>query len=360
MELKTTPLYEKCKQLGGRFVDFHGWYLPLQFDGILVEHQHVRSKVGIFDCSHMTEFLIHGNDKIREFSYRTITDFEKLPVGMCKYTALLSEEGTIIDDCVGVKWDAETLFVVANAGTQHEVANILCGDSIHAQDMSDQTVKIDIQGPWSREILLQNGFDCVAELKYWRGSLGQWKGKDFFITRAGYTGELGYELYLPVEIGAEIWDILVNTPEVKPCGLGARDTLRTEMGYPLSGQDIDPTMTPLEASMDRFIDWQHEFVGKDILRRQQSNGSYRRLVGIRTRTRQSPRHGQVLVANEREVGVVTSGTYGPSVGTGVGLARVDLPYSQVGSVFTIKDKNVAVEVCETPIYKGGTARIQFS
>ena len=357
MELKKTPLFECCEKSGGRFVDFHGWYLPVQFEGIIVEHLHVRSHAGIFDCSHMGEFLIHGRDKISYFSFLTCGDFMPLPVGKCRYTAILNKDGSVLDDCVGMKLDEETLFVVTNAGPLEEVSSLLCPSDVQAEDITQQIVKIDVQGPRSLDVLLQAGFDSqIAGLKYWTGGRFEWRGEKIIITRAGYTGELGYELYLPVSIGADIWVKLVSHAEVKPCGLGARDTLRTEMGYPLNGQDILPGTTPLMASMDRFIDWEHDFIGKDLLLQQKNRGDYRVLTGIKTHTRQAPRHNQKIVFQDSEVGEVTSGTYGPSVGVGVGLAMLDKKVAIPGTFLQIAGRPLQVEVCNVPIYQNGTAR----
>jgi len=360
LNYKVTPLYEECKKLGGRFVDFHGWYLPVQFEGIIAEHLHVRSYVGIFDCSHMSEFVVEGEDNISTFSRHTCEDFSILPSGKCKYTALLDNDGKIVDDIVGLKLDESSLFIVANSVTREKVASIICDTEINGEDISDELVKIDIQGPKTRDVLLELGFDFVADLKFWTGK-ECYCGRHFIIvTRAGYTGELGYEFYLSEEAGIEVWRKLVNHPMIKPCGLGARDTLRTEMGFPLSGQDILPGMTPLNASMDRFINWEHEFIGKEYLLTQKKNNDYPRLVGIKTHSRQAPRHGQNLLLNSSVKGVVTSGTFGPSVGVGVGIAYLEADASEPGTELEIEGRGLKVEVCEVPIYKNGTARIRFS
>ncbi len=361
MDLKKTPLFECCEKAGGRFVDFHGWYLPVQFEGIIAEHLHVRSHAGIFDCSHMGEFLISGKDKIAEFSYLTCGDFCPLPVGKCRYSAILNPDGSILDDCVGMKLDEDTLFVVTNAGPLEQVASVLCNSRISAENITEKIVKIDVQGPKSLDVLLQTGFSPrISELKYWTGGKFEWKGEEIIITRAGYTGELGYELYLPLSISAEVWGNLVSHPDIKPCGLGARDTLRTEVGYPLNGQDILPGTTPLMASMDRFIDWEHDFIAKDILQKQKETGNYRILKGIKSHTKQSPRHEQKLLFQDKEVGVVTSGTYGPSVGVGVGLAMLEKEVATPGTILQIASRPLQVEVCDVPIYQNGTARKKVS
>ncbi len=361
MGLKRTPLFECCEKSGGRFVDFHGWYLPVQFEGIIAEHLHVRSHAGIFDCSHMGEFLIHGKDKILHFSYLTCSDFVPLPVAKCRYTAILNPDGSILDDCVGMKLDEETLFVVTNAGPLEQVSSLLCNSNVQAEDITSQIVKIDVQGPRSLDVLMDTGFSPhVKGLKYWTGGTFEWKGERIIITRAGYTGELGYELYLPLSVGADMWNTLISHPDVKPCGLGARDTLRTEMGYPLNGQDITHGTTPLMVCMDRFIDWDHDFIGKDFLMKQKEGGDYRILTGIKTHTRQAPRHNQKLIYQDREVGEVTSGTFGPSVGVGVGLAMLEKQVATPETILQIAGRPLQIEVCKVPLYQNGTARKKVS
>ncbi|MCX8063666.1 MAG: glycine cleavage system aminomethyltransferase GcvT [Candidatus Hydrogenedentes bacterium] len=360
MNYKVTPLYEECKKLGGRFIEFGGWYLPLQFEGIVVEHSHVRQKVGIFDCSHMSEFVVEGKEGISKFSSYSCEDFLSLPVGKCRYTALVDTQGVIVDDIVGFKLDEQTLFIVGNASMREKTANLICGLDVGGEDISDELVKIDIQGPKSRDVLLSLGFDFVKDMKFWTGKECFWGKRIMIVTRAGYTGELGYEFYLSQDMGIEIWRMLTANPLVKPCGLGARDTLRTEMGFPLSGQDIMPGMTPLNASMDRFINWNHQFYGKDIILKQKEDNTYPRLMSIRTYTRQAPRHGQRLLSDGVQKGIVTSGTFGPSVGTGVGIGYLESEVAFPGTQLQVEGKDLRVEVCETPIYKNGTARVKFS
>lgn len=351
--MRYTPIAGEYVRHGGRVVDFHGWGLPIYFTGIIEEHLHVRAKAGMFDCSHMGEFLVHGALGIAALSDMVIGDLAALPIGRCRYTTLLNENAGIIDDCVVLKLASEELLCVTNAGTLEEVATLFAEGVPEIEDISDGTAKIDIQGPQALEVLRSLGFDTASHLKFWTG-MGLDDG--IILVRAGYTGELGYELYVPAEDAAALWRRFAEHPAVIPCGLGARDTLRTEMGYPLSGQDVTVYRTPLEASMNRFITWESSFPGKARLEAQREAGDYQILVALRSPDRRAPRTGYALMKDGRNVGEVTSGTFGPSVGCGIGLGYVPLELARDGVVLQAgpREQNVVVET--PPLYKFGSGR----
>jgi aminomethyltransferase len=355
--MQQTPLHGEYAASGGKVVDFHGWALPVQFQGIVQEHLHVRAKAGLFDCSHMGEFILEGAEAIAAFDRLVYSDMVKLRVGLCRYSALLNTQGGIIDDCVGLKLDENTLYLVTNAGPLDEVDALLAPLGA-VRNISAETAKIDLQGPLSRAILLELGFD-IADLKYWNGRRTTWQGHDMVVTRAGYTGELGYELFLPAAAGPLLWRALVAHPDVAPCGLGARDTLRTEVGYPLNGEDLAPDRTPLESGMGRFIAWDTEFPGKAELEKQRDANVYEVLVAIRSLDRRAPRHGFEIRQGDEVVGLVTSGTFGPSVAAGVGLARVKQSVAASGTALTAGPRALPIEIADIPIYKNGTCRQQF-
>ncbi len=356
--MRKTFLHDEHLAGGGKVVDFHGWAMPVQFKSILVEHSHTREKASLFDCSHMGEFCVKGMDALRAFDSLTCSGILALKVGRCRYGALLNSSGRIIDDIVTIKLAEDELYVVTNAGPLDEVSAKMTSLSGEVVDLSDGTSKIDIQGPLSRDILVELGFSCVSDLKFYTAKRAEWNGSPIVVSRAGYTGELGFELYVPNDLAVELWRLLLGHGDVEPAGLGARDTLRTEMGYSLSGQDIDETRTPLESGMTPLIAWDTDFVGKDALSEMREKDDYQLLTGIRSQSRRAPRSGQEVKKDGEVVGVVTSGTFGPSVGVGVGLAYVPKELAAAGTELNVGPKDMPVETADRPFYKHGTCRIK--
>lgn len=354
--MQYTPLLSEYERHGGKVVDFHGWGLPLQFQGILEEHRWVRKEAGVFDCSHMGEFVIRGDENIRCFSNLVIGNMVKLAVGRCRYTTLLKESGGIIDDGVALRLSPEEVFFVTNAGALEAVAAWLQHYVPEIENISGDMAKIDVQGPRAPKIMQALGFSGVETLAFWAGGRFQWEKVDVIVTRAGYTGELGYELFVPNDDAIALWRALTAFPEVVPCGLGARDTLRTEMGYPLSGQDVDESRTPVEAGLNRFIAWDTEFPGKSILETQRDSGDHDVLVALRSADKRAPRHGFELRHDDAVVGEVTSGTFGPSVGYGVGLGYVPVALAQPGQHFAAGPRSLPVTIETLPFYKDATGR----
>ncbi len=353
--MRQTPLYDEHVALGGKVVDFHGWALPVQFTGIVQEHLHTRAKAALFDCSHMGEFRIRGKAAIEAYSDLVCSDPMKLAVGRGRYGALLNDDGGIIDDIITIKLAEDDLFVVTNAGPLEKVAGIFCGCHEDVVNVSDQTAKIDIQGPLARDILARE-IPKASELKYFKACLAEWMGTEIVLSRTGYTGELGYELFVPESLAVPLWRALLAHDDVAPAGLGARDTLRTEVGYALSGQDFDESRSPLEANMETFVAWDTAFIGKDALLDQKSKGGYSVLTAIRTADRRAPRHEYNVKQDGSTVGVVTSGTFGPSVGHGIGLAYVPQECSSPGTRLTAGPKDLAIETATLPFYTAGTCR----
>jgi aminomethyltransferase len=356
--MQQTALFDTYAASGAKVVDFHGWALPVQFAGIVQEHKQTRTAAGLFDCSHMGEFVLQGEAAIAALDRLVFADMMNLRVGLCRYTAILNDQGGVIDDCIGIKLTEDTMFLVVNAGPTETVEEIL-GATPGVTNITADLTKIDIQGPKSRDVLLDHGFDVVRDLKYWNGLQFDWKGHDVIITRAGYTGELGYEIFVPNAIGPDLWNALLAHDAVEPCGLGARDTLRSEVGYPLNGEDLAQNKTPLESGMDRLIKWDKDFVGKDKLEAQRDRDDYTRLTAIQSKDRRAPRHGFEIKKDGEVVGTVTSGTFGPSVGVGVGLADLGKDCIEPGTQLTAGPRDLPIETAEIPIYKDGTCRIKF-
>ena len=354
--MRSTPLFNEYARHDGRVVDFHGWELPLHFKGIIAEHHHVREKAGVFDCSHMGEFLIRGRSGIKALDRLLIGDMSAVRPGKCRYSAILNENAGIIDDCVALKLSDEELLLTTNAGPLEQVATLLDAQAPGVRNISDQTAKIDVQGPKAPAALRAMGLVGIEKLTFWTGMRLVWNEEDLIVTRAGYTGELGYELYMSHEAAPLVWRALMALPETMPCGLGARDTLRTEMGYPLSGQDVDETRTPLEAGMGRFIAWETSFPGKACLEAQRAAGDHRTLVALRSQDRRAPRHGYALYHEGTVIGEVTSGVFGPSVGCGVGLGYVPVALARPGMTLQAGPRNMNVRIETPPIYKQASGR----
>jgi len=282
-----------------------------------------------------------------------------IPIGRCRYTGILNAQGGIIDDVVVLHPSPDQWHVITNAGPLEKVATLLAGQVPGLEDASSTTAKIDVQGPSSLDILLSLGVREAAKLKYWDCGHANWRGVPIILTRAGYTGELGYELYVPDTIAVDIWRALLLHPEAAPCGLGARNILRAEMGYPLNGEDMWEEKTPLEANMGRFIAWDSEFPGKDRILALRDKGDYNVLTAIRSTDRRAPRAGFEIKNDGRVVGHVTSGTFGPSVGTGVGLAYLPQPLAAHGTRLTAGPRNMDIVTSEVPLYEGGTCRMKI-
>ncbi|MDP7639172.1 MAG: glycine cleavage system aminomethyltransferase GcvT, partial [Candidatus Hydrogenedentes bacterium] len=344
--------------LNAKIVNFNGWALPVQFDGIVQEHLHTRSTASMFDCSHMGEYRFKGADAVERFGREVISDPSKIPVGRCRYGAILNESGGILDDLITFRMSEDELYVVTNAGPIESVTERFCADNPGSEHVSYATAKIDIQGPASREHLLSAGFEATESLKYFNCLWTTWRGHEILLSRTGYTGELGYELFMANELAEEVWDVFHTTDGIRPAGLGARDTLRTEVGYALSGQDFDESVTPLEAGMEGFVAWDTDFVGKSALEAKREAGGPRYFVAVRTRSRRAPRHGFEIKGGGNVVGAVTSGTFGPSLGEGVGLARVDGEYASAGAKLSAGPKNIELEVADIPIFKDGSCRVK--
>jgi len=269
---------------------------------------------------------------------------------------MLNEAGGVVDDLITFRMAEDELYVVTNAGPLEAVTDRICHTAGGAEHVSYQTAKIDIQGPDAQRVALAAGFDPAKHLKYFQATWTEWEGFPALISRTGYTGELGYELYIPSDLAVTLWNRLLEIDSVEPAGLGARDTLRTEVGYGLSGQDFDENVTPLEAGMEPFIAWDTEFVGKQALEDTRAQGDARALVGIVTDSKRKPQHGFEVFHEAMVVGEVTSGTYGPSVGCGVGLARLDRGLTAPGTKLLAGPKKLEIEVIEIPAYREGTAR----
>ena len=347
--------------MGARLVTFAGWNMPLQYKGILHEHDHTRRCVSVFDTCHMGELALEGHAVCADLSRLISSNTEQIEVGRCRYGLLLNEGGGILDDLVVYRRGKQSYMLVANAGTTERDrewigAHVSAGTTV--ADQSEQTGKIDVQGPRCLEVLEQFTDILLERLGYYRFATGRLWEFDVVISRTGYTGELGYEVYSNTDAINRIWERLLEQPLVEPAGLGARDTLRLEVGYPLYGQDMDECRTPLEASLERHVDMSKEFIGKRALVHQQEEGTAEKLVGVALDGRQAARHGSELTRDGETVGTVTSGSFAPSLGYAIALGYVRAAYSSPGTPLEIKagSRMLQGRITELPFYRRGTAR----
>ncbi len=356
-DLKKTPLNALEKELGGKMVDFGGWELPVQFSGILDEHEAVRTGAGIFDVSHMGELTVRGPEALALLQRTTCNDVSKLEDGRAQYNGLLYENAGFVDDILIYRNAPDDYFVVVNASNSDKDFEWLReqakGAEADVQNVSADYAQLAIQGPRA-EALLQPLTDLqLGPIKYYRFAAGKVDGADAIVSRTGYTGEDGFEVYVAPEHAPRIMQKLIDGG-AKPCGLGARDTLRLEAKMALYGNDIDNTTTPLEADLGWIVKLEKgDFVGRDVLQREKSEGPGRKLVGFEMIDRGIARHGYPIVDGTEEIGVVTSGTHSPTLKKAIGLAYLPSGKTTPGTEFTvlIRGKETRARVVPTPFYK---------
>ncbi|GFE61450.1 glycine cleavage system aminomethyltransferase GcvT [Geobacter sp. AOG2] len=359
-QLRVTPLCGRHEALKALMAPFGGWNMPIQYEGIIAEHAWCRAKAALFDICHMGEFLFEGDfvagglNEVFTFSVTTI------PVGRSRYGFLLNADGGIIDDLIVFRMADDKAMIVVNAATATNdfvVINDRLKGGIFT-DISAGTGKLDVQGPLSRDVMVAAFGTEIAAIPYFRFITLNLLGVEAIISRTGYTGELGYEIFIPSDKVGELWDLLLKDERVRPAGLGARDVLRLEVGYSLYGSDIDEATTPMEAGLEGFVDLTRDFVGKASLLRQKEEGVARRKVAFEVNSRRSPRHHYELCFGGENVGTVTSGVFSPMLGRGVGLGFVKPDLATVGTPLTIIHERVSMEatICELPFYRGGSLR----
>jgi len=355
--LKKTPLHEVEKELGGKMVDFGGWELPVQFSGILEEHEAVRTKVGVFDVSHMGEVMVKGPQALELLQRATCNDVAKLDQGRIHYNGLLYPNGGFVDDILIYQNTPEDFFVVVNASNTDKDFEWLQQSSkdldVDVKNVSADYAQLAIQGPEAERVLQPMTDVALADIKYYRFANGTVDGAPAIVSRTGYTGEDGFEIYTAPEHAPRILRKLVAAG-VKPCGLGARDTLRLEAKMALYGNDIDQTTTPIEADLGWIVKLDKgEFAGRDILAHEKAEGPKRKLVGFEMVDRGIARHGYPVVDGSEEIGVITSGTHSPTLKKAIGLAYLPLDKSAQGTEFMvlIRGKETRARVVPTPFYK---------
>lgn len=362
--MKKTPLNQVHRDLGARMVDFGGWDMPVQYSGVIDEHQAVREAAGLFDVSHMGEVEVSGSNALAFIQYLTINDASKLADGQVQYSAMCYPEGGVVDDVTLYRFsESRYLFCVNASNTDKDFAwmeQVLAESAmtdVVLVNRSDEFAQIALQGP-NAETILSGLTDVVlADLVYYHFCEGEVAGVKMIISRTGYTGEDGFELYLPASAAVEIWQQLMASGAqhgLLPIGLGARDTLRLEKGYALYGHELSKTISPLEAGLAWITKLdKDDFVGKAALVALKADGVPRRRVGLVMQERGIPREGYPIFVGDREVGVVTSGTMSPTLKIGVALALVapDVAQAETELEVAIRNRRMVAKVARPPFVK---------
>jgi aminomethyltransferase len=339
-------------------VEFAGWEMPVQYAGLLDEHEAVRTRAGLFDVSHMGEVVFRGPKALEALNRAFTNDLSKVADGQAQYGCLCRETGGIVDDVVIYRRSADDLLVCVNAGNRKKDFEWLAGHAGGADvaNESDDWAQLALQGPLAAQVLQRLTGVVLSTLKPFRFAGGQVAGVECLVARTGYTGEDGFELFCPSAEGPKLWDALLEAgrPErLQPCGLGARDSLRLEMAYRLYGQDMDDGTTPLEAGLGWVVKLDKgDFVGREAMLRQKEQGLSRKLVGFVLTEAGIARHGYPVLQEGRKVGEVTSGTRSPSLQIPIGLAYVPPALAAEGSTFAveIRGRAAAAKVVKTPFY----------
>jgi aminomethyltransferase len=357
--LKRTPLHDIHVALGAKIVPFAGFEMPVNYpQGISAEHRAVREACGMFDVSHMGEVIVRGPDALRFVASVTSNDVEALAIGQVHYSTLLREDGTIVDDLLVYRYDDHLMLVINASNRDKDLEHLAAhqsGFDCTMTDVSDSLALLALQGP-DAPALVQTLADVPLDgVKYYRFTQGHVAGVSCTISRTGYTGEDGFELYFDATRATDVWQAIMATGRVTPCGLGARDTLRLEAGLCLYGNELDDQTTPIEAGLSWLVKLgkRETFVGRDVLARQHTEGTDRRLVGFTLDERAIPRHGHGVSYGGVASGEVRSGTMSPTLGIPIGTCYLPPAAAAVGTTFEldIRGRTVAARVVKLPFYK---------
>ncbi|MES2809790.1 MAG: glycine cleavage system aminomethyltransferase GcvT [Bacteroidota bacterium] len=359
--MKNTALTDTHIKAGAKMVPFAGYNMPVQYAGINAEHETVRKSVGVFDVSHMGEFILKGDKALDLIQRVTSNDASKLYDGKVQYSCLPNKDGGIVDDLLVYRIDEATYMLVVNASNIEKDWNWISQfntEGVDMKDISDRTSLLAVQGPKAAEALQSLTDIDLASMEYYTFKKGTFAGIDNVVVSAtGYTGAGGFELYVENDNAQAIWDAVFAAGEpfgIKPIGLGARDTLRLEMGFCLYGNDIDDTTSPLEAGLGWVTKFSKEFTNSEALQAQKAAGTSKKLVGFEMIERGIPRHDYEIVdADGNNIGKVTSGTQSPSLQKAIGMGYVDNAFAKEGTEIFIKirDNKVKAQIVKPPFYK---------
>ncbi len=364
--LKRTALAEAHEELGAKMVPFAGFLMPVQYASMTQEHHAVRQRVGVFDISHMGEFLLEGPRALEAIQRVTVNDVSTLAVDQAQYSAMVNEDGGIIDDCVVYRLGDERWMMVVNASNiARDLAQVrahLPEEGVDLRDDSDRFTLLAVQGPRAAETVAELSDVPLDDLAFYWKRDGRIAGVETIISRTGYTGEDGFELYFDREASERVWAAVMDAGAkhgIEPCGLGARDTLRLEMKYALYGNDIDETTNPYESGLAWIVKLDKgEFIGREALARIAEEGPGRRLVGFRLGERGLPRAHYPVLLDGVPVSEVRSGAMSPSLGYGIGTCYLPKGRTKAGTSLAVevRDRSLAGEVVKTPFYTEGSLR----
>jgi len=360
--VRKTPLYDIHKAAGGNIVDFAGWALPVQYVGVIEEHKNTRTKASLFDICHMGEIMVSGPEAIPFLQKLMTNDLDRLNTGYCFYSLICDEGGKSLDDCFVYKMADDRFTVVINAANIEKIVSWMethaSGFNAEVRNLSDAMGKLDLQGPASQSILEAFlGQDCSEE-RWPRFSFRelQFQDRGLMVSRTGYTGEDGFELYMAWDQAPVIWERLMEAGKGKglaPAGLGSRDSLRLEACYSLYGHELDENSTPVESGLGWVVrEKSCDFFGKEILLKQKNEGVARRIIAFEMTERAIPRNGYILTVGGKEAGIVTSGGYGPTLDKNIGLGFIDKAYAEPGTEIcvSIRGKEKTAVVVKRPFY----------
>ena len=361
--MKNTALTHIHESLGAKMVSFAGYNMPVQYEGVTAEHLTVRSAVGVFDVSHMGEFLVEGTEALTLLQKVTSNDVSKLAIGDAQYSCLPNDIGGIVDDLICYRLKEQTYLLVVNASNINKDWNWIQkhNQTIGAElkDLSDSYSLLAIQGPKAIEAMQSLTSIDLAEISFYTFKIADFAGAEHAIISAtGYTGSGGFEIYVKNEQVAEVWKQIFEAGDpygIKPIGLAARDTLRLEMGYCLYGNDINDTTSPIEAGLGWITKFTKDFVNSENLKAQKEAGITKKLVAFELTERGIPRHDYKIVdADGKEIGIVTSGTMSPSLRKGIGMGYVPKEVSKPGNeiFIQVRKKQIPATIIKLPFYKG--------
>ena len=359
--LGETPFFPFFRLLDAKIVDFAGWSMPVRFSGILREHHAVRSGVGLFDVSHMGRLEVRGEKALPFAQYVTTNDVSRLEVGQVQYSTICNENGGILDDVTIYRFPDRYLFVV-NASNRAKIWSWLSDhrmEGVELDDLTQEVAQLAIQGPRSQRVLQDLASFDLEEIRFYHFKNGEVAGVDSTVSRTGYTGEDGFEIYFPAREAEKMWTALMEGGDVVPCGLGARDLLRLEVMYCLYGNDIDESTTPLEAGLGWLVRFDAgDFIGRERLLEQRERGVEKRLVGFSLLEKGIPRHGYPVLHGGREVSAVSSGAFSPSLDRGIGTAYLPTEMAVEGTRIDvdIRGRMAPAEIVKPPFYREGSRR----